>query len=114
MTDEKKKTEDEKASIPLVDAAKKLFTVGVGAAFMTEESIRSYLADMKLPKEVLQFILNSANKGKEELVQRVGKEIGGLISHIDLVKEWSKFAETHKFKIEIEITPKKSEPQKEK
>ncbi|MBK9294487.1 MAG: hypothetical protein IPM57_08585 [Oligoflexia bacterium] len=98
----------EKPSIPLVDVAKKLFTVGVSAAFMTEESIRNYVNDLKLPKEVLQFILNSAAKGKEELVQRVGKEISGLISHIDWVKEASKFAESHKFKIEIEIIPKKN------
>ncbi len=104
----------EKNGIPLMDTMKKIFSVGVGAAFMTEESIRSYLSDLKLPKEVLQLILNGANKGKEELVQRVGKEIGGLISHIDLVKEVSRFAETHKFKIsaEIEVTPKKANEEK--
>ncbi len=97
------------SGIPLIDAAKKLFSVGVSAAFMTEESIRGALADLKLPKDVLQFILTSANKGKEELVQRVGKEIGTLINHIDLVKEFSRFAETHKFKItaEIDIISKK-------
>lgn len=105
-----------KGGLPLVDVAKKLFAVGVGAAFMTEESIRGYLSDIKLPKDVLQFILSSANKGKEELVQRVGKEIGGLIQHIDLVKEFSKFAETHKFKItaEIDITAKKPNHTEEK
>jgi len=101
--------DQEKSSIPFVDTAKKLFAVGLGAAFMTEESIRASLSDLKLPKDVLQFVLNSANKGKEELVQRVGKEIGTLIQHIDLVKEFSRFAENHKFKFtaEIEITPKK-------
>ena len=109
-TDEENGEEQEKRGLPIADAVKKLFSVGVGAAFMTEESIRSYLSDLKLPKEVLQFILSSANKGKEELVQRVGKEIGGLINHIDIVKEVSRFAETHKFKIsaEIEIQPKKN------
>lgn len=100
--------DEEKAKGLIFDTVKKLFSVGIGAAFMTEESIRNYLGDLKLPKDVLQFILQSANKGKEELVQRVGKEIGTLISHIDLVKEASKFVENHKFKIsaEIEITAK--------
>src|SRR5215470_7660410 len=95
----------------LIETVKKLFSVGLGAAFMTEESIRNYLSDLKLPKEVLQFILQGANKGKEELVQRVGKEIGALISHIDIVKEVGKFAESHKFKIvaEIEVTPRSKE-----
>jgi hypothetical protein len=108
---------DGKSSGPILEVVKKLFSVGVGAAFMTEESIRSYLGDIKLPKDVITFILQSANKGKEELVQRVGKEIGGLLSHIDLVKEGSKFVENHKFKIsaEIEILPRNpSSPEKGK
>jgi hypothetical protein len=100
---------DEKQGGPIIETVKKLFSVGVGAAFMTEESIRNYLADLKLPKEVLSLILQSANKGKEELVSRVGKEIGGILSHIDIVKEASKFAENHKFRVsaEIEVIPKK-------
>lgn len=94
---------------PLLDTVKKLFSVGLGAAFMTEESIRKSLGELKLPKDVIQFVLQSANKGKEELVMRVGKEIGTLISHIDIVSEASKFVETHKFKIsaEIDISKKK-------
>jgi hypothetical protein len=118
MSDEKdpKTSEDfdqdrseEKQGGPIIETVKKLFSVGVGAAFMTEESIRNYLADLKLPKEVLNLILQSANKGKEELVSRVGKEIGGILSHIDIVKEASKFAENHKFRVsaEIEVIPKK-------
>ena len=103
--------ESEKTDVPgaLLDGVKKLISVGIGAAFMTEESIRSYLADVKLPKEVLTFILQGASKGKDELVNRVSKEIGGLLSHVDFVKEASKFAENHKFKItaEIEVLPKK-------
>jgi hypothetical protein len=100
--------QDDKGTGPILDAVKKIFSVGVGAAFLTEESIRSYLADLKLPKDALNFILQSAAKGKEELVSRVSKEIGGLLSHVDFVKEVSRFAENHKFKVsaEIEVIPK--------
>jgi hypothetical protein len=106
---------DEKGGGPILETVKKLFSVGVGAAFMTEESIRSYLADLKLPKEALGFILQSANKGKEELVGRVSKEIGGLLSHIDFVKEASRFVENHKFKVsaEIEVISKHKNTEKE-
>src|ERR1700733_6523201 len=92
----------------LLEGVKKFFSVGVGAAFLTEESIRSYLADLKLPKDALNFILQSANKGKEELVGRVSKEIGGLLKHTDIMNEISRFAASHKFKIsaEIEVIPK--------
>lgn len=87
----------------LSDALKKVFTVGVSAAFLTEESIRGYLGEMKLPKEVLQVLLQSASKSKDEITQRMSKELVAMIQKIDLVKEFSKFAETHKFKISAEV-----------
>lgn len=87
----------------LGDAIKKVFTVGVGAAFLTEETIRNYLSDLKLPKEFLNSLLQSALKSKEEMTNRVTKEVVGLVSKIDLVKEASRFLETHKFKVNAEI-----------
>ena len=92
------------------EALKKVFTAGVGAAFMTEENIRTYLAELKLPKEFLNVLLQQANRSKEDLVQRVGKEIMQVLHKIDFAKEFSKFAETHKFRItaDIEILRKDS------
>lgn len=97
----------------VTDALKKVFTAGVSAAFMTEESIRSYLGELKLPKEVLQVLIQSANKSKDEVTQRVTKEVVGIIQKIDFVKEFSKFAETHKFKITAEIDIIKKKDNKE-
>ena len=107
---EESKVEDGKSL--LSDALKKVFTVGVSAAFLTEESIRTYLGEMKLPKEVLQTLLQSASKSKDEITQRMSKELVAMIQKIDLVKEFSKFAETHKFKIsaEVEILKKENTP----
>jgi len=91
------------------EAAKKIFTAGVTAAFMTEESIRGYLSEVKLPKELLTLIIQGASKSKDELTSRVGKEVIGMIQKIDFVKEASRFAETHKFKITAEIEIQKKE-----
>ena len=85
------------------DAIKKVISVGVGAAFMTEESIRSYLSEVKLPKDVLNIILQGAGKGKEELLNRVGNEVVKIIQKIDFVKEASRFVEEHKFKVSAEV-----------
>jgi hypothetical protein len=93
------------------ETVKKVFTAGVSAAFMTEESLRAYLAEMKLPKEVYNLIIQSASKSKDEITQRVGREILGILDKIDFVKEFSKFAESHKFKITAEIDIVKKEPQ---
>ncbi len=94
----------------LGETLKKVFATGVSAAFMTEENIRSYLGELKLPKEVLNLLIQSASKSKDEITQRVSKEVVQIFQKIDWVKEFSKFAENHKFKItaEIEISKKKS------
>lgn len=87
----------------LGETLKKVFTTGVSAAFMTEESIRNYLQEIKLPKEILNILLQSANKSKDEITNRVAKEITQIFNKIDWVSELAKFAETHKFKISAEI-----------
>lgn len=87
----------------LGETVKKLFMAGLSAAFMTEEHIRSYVGELKLPKEVLNTLLQGAAKSKEELVGRLGKEFVNILKKIDFVKEASKFAEEHKFKIHAEV-----------
>lgn len=93
----------ERGGISVGDTLKKLLTAGVSAAFMTEESIRSFVSEMKLPKETLNLLLAGAAKSKEELTNRVSREIINIISKIDFVKEASRFVEEHKFKITAEI-----------
>lgn len=92
------------------DLLKKLVSAGVGAAFMTEENIRSYLQDLKLPKDVLNFVIQGANKSKEELVGRVGNEVVKIVNRIDFVKEASRFVEDHTFRItaEVDVVRKKN------
>lgn len=97
---------DEKSGLNIGDAVKKIFTTGVTAAFMTEESVRQYLAELKLPKEIISLVIQSANKSKEEITQRVGKEAVAILQKIDFARELSRFAENHKFRIvmDVEIT----------
>ncbi|MBX3021322.1 MAG: hypothetical protein KF799_06545 [Bdellovibrionales bacterium] len=92
------------------EMVRKVMSVGLGAAFMTEESVRSALGGLNLPKEVLSTILSQANRGKEDLLNRIGNETIKLISKIDFVKEASRFVEEHKFRInaEIEVVKKES------
>lgn len=114
-SDDSKKDEKENASTGDLkglfgETVKKVFTAGVSAAFMTEEHLRAYVSELKLPKEAINLLIQGANKSKEEMTQRVTKEIVGLIQKVDIVKEASKFAETHKFKITAEIDIVKKTP----
>jgi hypothetical protein len=85
------------------ETIKKVIASGVTGAFMTEEALRNYLSDLKLPKEMLNLILQSAQKSKDEITQRVSKEMVAMIHKIDFAKEISKFTENHKFRISAEI-----------
>lgn len=95
----------------LGDTIKKVFTAGVSAAFMTEENLRTYVSELKLPKEALGLLIQGAQKSKDEITQRVTKEIVGVIQKIDFVSEFAKFAENHKFKITAEIDIIKKKPE---
>lgn len=90
------------------DTLKKLLATGISAAFMTEESIRRIVTDMHLPKETLNLLLQGASRSKEELMNRVSREVIAIISKIDFVKEASRFVEEHKFRVtaEIEVLPR--------
>jgi hypothetical protein len=109
--------DSEKEGLRISDAVKKIFTAGVSAAFMTEESVRAYLSELKLPKEIVGVLLQSATKTKDEIALRVTNEVLGIIRKIDFVSEISRFAEDHKFRISAEVeivkkdthSPKKSD-----
>jgi len=85
------------------DLFKKIISAGIGAAFMTEESIRSYLSELKLPKDVVGMLLQGAQKSKDDLMDRVGNEVIKIIQKIDFVSEASRFVEEHKFRITAEV-----------
>ena len=100
---------DEESQPKLTDALRKILTTGVTAAFMSEEGIRAALSDMKMPKEILAAVLQSAAKTKEDIAGKVTTEMINIIRKIDFVQEMSRFAEDHTFKIsaEIEVVKKK-------
>jgi hypothetical protein len=64
------------------EIVKKVLAVGIGAAFLTEESIRNSLKEIKLPKEILTALVQGAAKSKDEITSRVSNEIIKIISKI--------------------------------
>ncbi len=62
------------------ELVKKVLTVGVGAAFMTEETVRNLVAELKLPKELIGGLLEGANKTKNEFFANLSREIIGRIT----------------------------------
>lgn len=57
----------------------------------------------EISKEIIGTVLGQALKAKDDITLRVSNEMISLVRKIDFVKEFSKFAENHKFKINAEI-----------
>ena len=51
----------------LADLLKDFTSTGLAAFFMTEDSIRNYLRDKKLPKELAGLLLDVVSKKRDEL-----------------------------------------------
>ncbi len=59
----------------LSEMLRKAMVAGLGAVFMTEEGIRTYVKDLKLPKDVMSFVVGQAERSKAELFRVIGDEL---------------------------------------
>ena len=71
----------------VTDLIKKALVAGVGTLFMTEEGIRSFLGDMKLPKEGVQFLVNQVAKTKQDLFNSISRELRSFLESTNLADE---------------------------
>lgn len=94
-------TETQKPSVS--EGIKKILTTGISAVLMSEEGVKQYLQDIKIPKDALGSLLKGVSKSKEEIVVRVGNEFSKLVEKIDLVEEMTKFLRENKIKVSAEI-----------
>jgi hypothetical protein len=80
----------------------------------TLKKIISSGSPTEISKEIFGTVLGQALKAKDDITLKVSNEMISLIRKIDFVKEFSKFAQNHKFKIvaEIEITKKEDSSDK--
>jgi hypothetical protein len=86
---------------------KKVLTTGVTAAFMTEETVRTVLKDLPLPKEIVGGLLENAKNTKTEFISGVKNELKTYLDKIDLSKEIDKILEKYDFEIKATISLKR-------
>jgi hypothetical protein len=94
------------------DIFKKVLTTGVTAAFMTEESVRSLLKDVPLPKDIVGSLVENAKNTKTEFVAQVKSELKSYLDKIDLTKEIDKIVEKYDFEINATISLKRKNKKK--
>ena len=91
----------------LGDLFKKVLTTGVTAAFMTEESVRTLLKDVPLPKDIVGTLVDNAKNTKTEFVASVKNELKSYLDKIDLSNEIEKIVDKYDFQINATISLKK-------
>lgn len=95
-------SEEERAGLP-ENLTKKILTLGLGAYFLTEDTVRRYVKDAKIPRDIARSITQNASKGKEELYGYVARELSSFLRQMDLQQELDRFVRTHKIRVSAEI-----------
>lgn len=91
------------------ETVKEMTLTGLATIFMTEESVRNYLKEKKLPKELVSLVLDSITKRKDDFYGLLAKEVGRVFSKVDIANELSKFLETHDVTLNVSFKRKKGE-----
>ncbi len=73
----------EKKNEGLSDIIKRVVSIGVGGAFMTEEAVRKILDDLPLPKDIVTGLIANAKNAKGEFVDGIREEVRSYLSKVD-------------------------------
>ena len=93
---------------------KKVVSVGVGAAFMTEESVKKILEDLPLPKEILSGLVQNAKGAKEDFTNGIREELRTYLSKVDASKIAMDILDRYDVEVETKFKFKKKEKDKDK
>jgi hypothetical protein len=86
------------------DLMKKVLTVGVGAVFLTEESLRALVSEWKLPKEVIGAILEGAGKTKNEFMQSLSQDVfSKIVDKVDPLALLTEFLTRNEVELHVKI-----------
>lgn len=106
--------EKDSKSNPIEGIIKKVVSVGVGAAFMTEESVKKVLEDLPLPKDVLNGLMQNAKSAKEDFSTGIREEVKNYLSKVDATKLAASVLEKFDLEIEAKVRFKKKEEKSHK
>jgi hypothetical protein len=93
---------DEKKGF-VADFVRRVAWAGLGAVFMGEEGLRRLAGQLKLPKEVLSFMLTQADKTKDEIGRIVTEEVRKLLQSDRLRDEVLKMIASMTIEVRAEV-----------
>lgn len=96
----------------IVDFVKRVIETGVGKLADSPENLRSFVADLKLPKEIANYLLAQIEETKNGLHRVVASEIRSYLEKSNLADDLAKALERMaiEIKTEIRFVPDGAEP----
>lgn len=85
------------------ELVRKVAVAGLGALFMTEEGIRTLAGQLKVPKEVLGFIVSQADRTKDELSRMLSDEVRRFLQSDRFREEFLKLLSGMAIEINAEV-----------
>jgi hypothetical protein len=85
------------------DLVKRTLYTGLGAVMTTEEGIRRIASEFTLPKEVVGYLLTTAQATKDDLLRIVSRELREFLQNLNLGQELAKLLTQLSFEIKTEI-----------
>lgn len=85
------------------DVVRRTVHSGVNTALQTEESLRSIVGDIRLPREVVGYLLQQIDNTKRELVQIAAREFREFLDSANIGEELAKILTTLSFEIRTEV-----------
>lgn len=107
--------DDEKEEKPegITDIIKRIVSVGVGSAFMTDETIRKSLADLPLPKDIVNGLLQNARQAKTDFLETFRDEIKNQMGRVDPSRLVDELVERYDIEVKAHVSFKKKETKAE-
>jgi len=97
----------------MTDLARKILLTGVGAIFMTEETVRKGLGDIKLPTDAMGSLLDTVKKQKDDVLELVAVELGNFFSKVKVHEEVQKALKGMQIHLDAKISFDKAGPHNE-
>ncbi len=82
---------------------KRAVEIGVEKATEAPDTVKNFVGDMKLPKEIVGYLLSQVEETKNGLFRVVAKEIRDFLEHANVSGEMQKLLTTVQFEVNTTI-----------
>ena len=97
-------SDEKKSESTITEAIKKVVSIGVGAAFMTEDAVKTILSDLPLPKDIVNGLIQNAKGAKKEFSEGIRSEIRDYLSKMDITKVVETTLERYDFDVQAKVS----------